>query len=151
MAPERLIGYASSWCGRGPQELRTLARLRLTPYLRSLLGRVYERLDYSPAEGWTLHRRGEARAIGLDELTPKQRFLVSVALRLALIEALAETHRAPLLIGPALPPLEDAERLSLARALKRIGSLTQVLQIATENDPWLERASLTHHWVGSTR
>jgi hypothetical protein len=151
LAPERLIGYASSWCGRGPQELRTLARLRLTPYLRSLLGRVYERLDYRVAEGWTLHRRGESQAIGLDEITSKQRFLVCVALRLALIEALAETHRAPLVIGPVLPPLEEAERLSLARALKRIGTLTQVLQIATDNDPWCDRASNTHHWVASTR
>jgi hypothetical protein len=47
----------------------------------------------------------------------------------------------PLLVGPDLPARGDTEQRALARALRRLSSVVQVVQIATDDAPWSEHAT----------
>lgn len=110
------------------------AVLRL--YLRSLSGgRV--RSAEPGARGWSF-----VDADGKDlVLDPIPASLV-LALRLAAIESAAGESGAsvPLLVGPGLRDLAAGEREALARALRRLGRVVQVIQISGEEEPWKARA-----------
>ncbi|MFQ5698891.1 MAG: hypothetical protein ACE5IL_11480 [Myxococcota bacterium] len=106
-------------------------------YLRSLSrGRV--RSARAEAGRWRFFD-AEGRELRLDPIPAP----LVLALRLAGIEAAATaaTASVPLLVGPELPDLEAGERDALARALRRLGRLVQVVQISQEEEPWKSRAS----------
>jgi hypothetical protein len=66
---------------------------------------------------------------------------VLLAVQLALLEALATDRRVPLLVGPDLPARGDAEKRALARALRRLASVVQVVQLSGDDGPWAEHAT----------
>jgi hypothetical protein len=66
--------------------------------------------------------------------------VVAVALRCALVEALAPHDPTPLLVGPTWGALDGGARDAVARALRRLGSVVQVLHVDGAEQPWSERA-----------
>lgn len=143
---DRLVAAAAACAGRTDDELRALAGSSVTPYLRSLLGGAYEQLLYRPDTGWVLHAPGGAQSSPLSALPARQRYLACLALRLALCETLGSSCQAPVVVGPDLPELDERETQALARALRRVGSVTQVLQVAFEAGAWSERAARVLDW-----
>ena len=88
---------------------------------------------------WLLRGAGREEQ-AFSALPARERELVRLAVQLALLEALAGDRRVPLLVGPDLPVRGEAEQRALARAFKRLASVVQVIQFATQSAPFAEHA-----------
>jgi hypothetical protein len=73
--------------------------------------------------------RSSARRVGVGELSAKDLDCVYLALRLTIIEKSAGQQPLTVLLEDLAPALDDARLPMLARMLKHLGSLTQVLHV----------------------
>jgi len=105
---------------------------------------VYSQARYTPVEGWRLQRADGAPPVTLEDMEPGERLRVRVAFRLALLEALAARTRLPLLIGPETGFSSTGDALALSRALRRLGSVVQVLHFAAGPAEWSAQAERVH-------
>lgn len=110
-----------------------VVRERLAPvlpvYLRALSGGSQARARWERGAGWQICPASGAPARRLDALAPADRARVELAFRLALLESLAPQLRVPLLVGP-----DAAQGPALARSLRRLGSVGQVIHVCTDED-----------------
>jgi hypothetical protein len=137
--PGALLSAAAAVLGRSESEVRARLGPVLPVYVRALTGGTFTNAR-AVGSDWVL--RGAAR----DEqpfaaLPERERDLVTLAVQLALLEALATDRRVPLLVGADLPARGDAEKRALARALRRLSSVVQVVQVTTDATPWAEHAT----------
>jgi hypothetical protein len=139
--PGTLLAASAHVLGRSEAEVRARLGPVLPVYVRALTAGAFTNARASGSD-WVL--RGAAR----DEqpfaaLPDRERELVMLAVQLALLEALASDRRVPLLVGPDLPARGDGEKRALARALRRLSSVVQVVQLAGDDGPWSEHATKT--------
>lgn len=139
IGPEGLLAAASRFLERSEAELRARLGPVLPVYLRALSMGVFANARVGDGGGWIL-RGADRDEQPFTALPDRERELVTLAVQLALLEALAADRRVPLLIGPDLPVRGHAEQRALARAFKRLASVVQVIQIATASEPWTEQA-----------
>jgi hypothetical protein len=121
--------------GLGRQQILEVLEPLVAPYLRTLSGGILREGRWEPGVGWRLEDENGVE-LGLEGLPA----VVAVALRCALVEALAPHDPTPLLVGPTWGALDGAARDAVARALRRLGSVVQVLHVDTAEQPWSERA-----------
>ena len=132
--PGALVEAAARVLGRREPEVRARLAPVLPVYLRALTAGTFTNARRSDDGGWVL--RGAAR----DEqpwsaLPEAEQGLVCLALQLALLEAHAAERRVPLLVGPELPIRTDSDARALARALKRLSAVVQVVQAVAGESP----------------
>jgi hypothetical protein len=140
--PDALIALASAWSARPAGEVRSALAAPLVLHLRGLTGGVVSSVEPA-ADGPLRFRRGDSGWVAaFAELPAELQAQVLLAFRFALVEALAASRHATLLVGDLSPSGADAS--STARALARLGSITQVLQVACEPGDWSERAARVH-------
>ena len=140
--PEILVEATGRVLGRSEAEIRARLSPVLPVYLRALSAGTFTNARAGEGGAWLL--RGAARdEQSFDSLPARERELVRLAVQLALLEALAADRRVPLLVGPDIPARGEAEQRALARALKRLSSVVQVVQFATELEPYAEHAGKT--------
>jgi hypothetical protein len=129
LSVDLLVDAVARWTRRSPEELWAEIRTSLPLYLPALTG---GRQGHPEAEGSELTRPG-----GLRDLPERERQHAEAAFQLALFERLASLYKLPLLVGPLVRPQREAVR-GLARALARLASVAQVLQLSPEAEPWCE-------------
>ena len=107
-----LVEASARLLGRSEAEIRARAAPALSVYLRALTSGTFTSARRADDGGWVFRgaSREEQTFVALPD---RERGLVSLALQLALLEALAGERRVPLLVGPDLPTRGDSE----ARAL----------------------------------
>jgi hypothetical protein len=137
--PGSLVEAAARLLGRSETEIRARLAPALPVYLRALTGGTFTNARRADDGDWVL--RGAAR----DEqpfaaLPDRERALVCLAVRLALLESLAGERRVPLLVGPELPIASDSEARAVGRALKRLSAVVQVVQACAGDAPFAEHA-----------
>jgi hypothetical protein len=142
--PERLVCAGERLAGGDAGELRPRLTGVLPIYLRALTGGEYTRAWYGSGDGWSLRRERDGTREPWSETDPELRPKLEVALRLALLEALAEQRRLLLLLGPQplAGELDPEWIVTLSRALRRLAGALQVVQFTGEAKPWEESASL---------
>jgi hypothetical protein len=138
--PGALIEATARLLGRSEAEIRARVAPALPVYLRALTSGSFTNARRADDGAWVF--RGAAR----DEqyfgaLPERERALVCLALQLALLESLAGERRVPFLVGPDLPIRSDAEARALARALKRLSAVVQVVQAHADERPFAEHAA----------
>jgi hypothetical protein len=121
--------------GLGRQQILEVLEPLVAPYLRTLSGGILREGCWEPGVGWRLKDENGVE-LGLEGLPA----VVAVALRCALVEALAPHDPTPLLVGPTWGALDGEARDAVARALRRLGSVVQVLHVDAAEQPWSERA-----------
>jgi hypothetical protein len=121
--------------GLGRQQILEVLEPLVAPYLRTLSGGILREGRWEPGVGWRLKDENGVE-LGLEGLPA----VVAVALRCALVEALAPHDPTPLLVGPTWGALDGGARDAVARALRRLGSVVQVLHVDGAEQPWSERA-----------
>lgn len=100
---------------------------RCTQYLAALCDRRYSAVTFDLHGAARL--TGSTGPVDASALPPKDADLFFLALRLTLVEKLSARAKVPLLIGDSLGALDDAKVPLLARMLKHLGTLTQVLHV----------------------
>jgi hypothetical protein len=137
--PEGLFAAAIRGTSIPSGELGPTLRPILPVYVRALTHGTYT--DLRPEDGtWRLRPADGSDSVALSDAPPDDARRGWLALRLALLESLGSHARVPLLIGPD-PHLRDARDLHvLARALRRLSRIVQVVQFASEDGDWTEAA-----------
>jgi len=142
-APDQLIRAAALAIGRPPAEIGQ----RLTPvlevYLRVLSEGRFVQAERREIDGWLLRSGPGGQGVRYDHLSEAERSTVELAFRLSILEAIAPALSVPLILTPELRLEGDGRRLALARALQRLGSALQVIQITVGGGGWIEHASLS--------
>jgi hypothetical protein len=140
---EALLRAAELVSGRPESEIRQRMAPMLAIYLRALTGGEYTRAWFHGGEGWYLRREGQAERVRLNDLGDGARAVVVLAFRLALLESLVPGLRLPLVLHGRLlagPDAAGLDRVTAARALRRLGGAVQVIQCTSEAEPWSEAA-----------
>jgi hypothetical protein len=137
--PDELVAAAGRSLGIPDEEVRTRLLASLPPYLRALSGGRYTRARHGLVEGWVL-RQPEGQSALHSELEPAPRRRVLLAFQLALLESIGAHRRVPLIVGPDHFALEPAETRTVARALRRLASLIQVIRIGPPDPDFAEQA-----------
>jgi hypothetical protein len=135
-APVLDLDRVAERTGMRPEELQELFAPVLPLYLRTLTGGFLREACYDPEAGWKL--RDENGAESAMEGLPA---VVGIAFRCALVEALARVDSAAFFVGPSLDDLDARSREAIARALRRLGSIVQVVQLTRAEEPWSQRAA----------
>jgi hypothetical protein len=133
----------AAWAGLPLEELRQRFVPVLPLYLRSLTGGRALHAHRSE-EGWLIRTQRGGGDAAFRELGERLQWETAVALRLALLESMSTLRSFPLLLAMDELPLEPESRGALARALKRLASVTQVILIADAPAPWAERGARVH-------
>lgn len=127
---------AARLAGRSIEEIRQLQSPVLPLYLGSLThGAVSE--VRSARGDWRVSGRGHPGEISITQLPADLRARVALALRLALLEGLAATRRFPFVLMADELSLDVEAETALARALRRLSAVSQVLVIASGGEPWV--------------
>lgn len=145
-ALEGLIRAGAEWSALPADDVRAAGTARAGVYLRSLSGGSVADLGFDPDRGWWARTASDAEPRAVSTLGADASSMVETALRFGLIEALAPERPVPLVVGPWLPTDGDEQRGAFARALRRIGTVTQVLQLTTDEAPWSDRAARVADW-----
>ncbi|MHC4092028.1 MAG: hypothetical protein ACYSVY_17465, partial [Planctomycetota bacterium] len=95
----------------------------------------------SELDGWLLSGEPHEEVVRYEELPAPQQFAVHLAFRLAILETIAPDLSIPLVVGPWLSLDVEEQKLALARALRRLGSAVQVIQIGVGEGAWGEHAN----------
>jgi hypothetical protein len=133
----------AAWASLPLEELRQRFAAVLPLYLRSLTSGRSQHAHHGE-EGWLIRTQRGGGDAAFRELGERLQRDTAVALRLALLESLTPLRPFPLLLTTDELPLEAETRGALARALKRLASLTQVILIADAPAPWAERGARVH-------
>jgi hypothetical protein len=134
-APPIDISSAAERSGLGLDRLHELLAPLLPLYLRTLSGGFLREARHVPDSGWRLLDENGAE-VGIEGLPP----VVGIAVRCALVEALARIETACLVVGPALDGLDLRSRDAVSRAFRRLGSMVQVVHVSLHSEPWASRA-----------
>jgi hypothetical protein len=135
---ERLIDGVAGWTDRASSDVCDEIRSCLPLYLNAVARSLGGELPVDEAGIGSLLSPGGTLALDSED-----RFRVTLAIRLALLERLAPDHRLPLLVGP-LPAASESGRSNLGRAFARVASVTQVVQFAEVDEPWRELTTNLH-------
>jgi vacuolar-type H+-ATPase subunit D/Vma8 len=122
-----LLSVAAEHAQSDPAALASQVRDRCGQYLAALSDRRFTAVELDARAGATLVD-GNKRVRAAD-LLGRDIDLFSVALRLALVEKLSTGLRVPLLIEDLDALVEAARHAPLARMIKHLGTLTQVLHL----------------------
>jgi hypothetical protein len=123
-----LLSIAAEHAQSDPAALASQVRDRCAQYLAALCDRRYTAVDLDARAGATLVT-GDKRVRAAD-LIGREIDLFSVALRLALVEKVSTGLRVPLVIEDLDSLVEASRHAPLARMLKHLGTLTQVLHVS---------------------
>jgi hypothetical protein len=102
--------------------------------VRALTMGRFTRLVPTAGEGWCAERAPGSALFPLASLDPGERDEIALALRLGLLEVLAPALRLPVLVGPELPAWTGDRARVLGRAFRRLGGVTQVVQLCAGED-----------------
>lgn len=125
-----LLSAAADLINTDVPTIAALVKDRCTQYLAALCDRRYS--------GVTFDVNGAARlttasgTVGAAELPARDADLFFVSLRLTLVEKLSAKTKLPLLIDDSLRVIDPAKVPLLARMLKHLGTLTQVVQVTDD-------------------
>jgi hypothetical protein len=126
-----------------PEALESRVRAIAPLYLRALThGQVSGLARDLP--GFALECKEESEPKLAHALEPSLRAQVTLGFELALAECLAPGVRAPLLVSPGASPEREEDARALARALLRLSSARQIVQITPAADPFTELATRVH-------
>ncbi len=132
--PKQLFARAAEVLNTPAAALFGMVEQRLAAYLTALTDRrvVSARLD---ANGLLLLAGADGRSGPYASLPTPLRDLAYVAVRLALLERVTLSRKAPVIVDDAFAPLEPRARTLLARMLKGIAAQAQVVHRMTEAPP----------------
>jgi len=133
--PEDLIRAGEAASGKAASEVRERMMPSLPLYLRVLTeGRIQQ--VRRGQEGVWLVRRGDAASWQSVSELEEDAEVVGLAFRLAILEGLAPVLRIPLIIGPELRLGTEAGCAALGRALRRLGSVLQIVHVTSSDAAW---------------
>jgi hypothetical protein len=138
--PELLLRAAERASGRPAADIRERLAPSLPLYLRLLSDAHYTQMRRGDDFRWYVRRDDQGELRALDDLADAELAQVTLAFRLAILEGLAPTLRLPLLLGPQ-PGSDAKSAVALARALRRLSGVIQVVQVVSDADVGLEHAA----------
>jgi hypothetical protein len=139
--PDEMTRAAALVTGRTDAEILKRLDPTLPVYLRALSMGSFTKAHRSELDGWLLSGEPRGEVVRYEELPAPQQFAVHLAFRLAILETIAPDLSIPLLVGPRLSLDVDEQKLALARALRRLGSAVQVIQIGVGEGAWGQHAN----------
>ncbi len=141
VAPDLLIQAAASATQRTESDLRSKIGPSLSLYLRALTHGEWIQGRRDESGIWYFRRDDKVEA-AFHQLPADQRSAAALAFRFALVESLAEDFSVPVLVGTDLPVQNERDRDTLARALQRLSSVAQIIQITDNAAAWEPYAGL---------
>jgi hypothetical protein len=139
--PDVLLRAAERASGRPAADIRERLAPSLPLYLRLLTDTRYTQMRRSDALAWQVRRDEQAEYRGLDELSDADFALAALAFRLSILEGLAPALRLPLIVGPSEPGSDAKAATALARALRRLSGVLQVVHVVSDADGWSQHAA----------
>jgi hypothetical protein len=123
-----LLALAGELVRADPAAMGGLVRERLQQYFAALTDKRYGPVEFAPDGKASVHVG--AHKVPVTQLPPKDLDLLYLSLRLTLVEKLAGAkRRLPLVVEDAFGSLDEAKWGLLARMLKHLATLTQVLHV----------------------
>lgn len=99
---------------------------RAAQYLFALTDERFARIDFKADGACSLHEMSTGQDVPYAMLTPGDRDIVYLAVKLTLAESAAKQARLPIVLERALDGFPESKTALLARVLSFLGSLTQV-------------------------
>ncbi len=106
-----------------------MMRERCVQYLAALTDRRYANVEWDKDGRAVFVAAAGGKRIPAGELPPRDLDLYYLGLRMAVVEKLSAKVKLPFLVEDALAGVEEAKLQLLARMLKHLGTLTQVVQV----------------------
>jgi len=126
----QLLGLAGDALATDIQAVMGLARERCVQYFGALTERRYTGVEWD-REGRTTVVGASGRRLPLSELPPREVDLFFLSLRLTLVEKASARLKLPFLVEDAFMGVDESRLPLLARMLKHLGTLTQVLHVTS--------------------
>lgn len=104
-------------------------RDRALQYFAALTDKRYQMLEFDLEGNGFAHAAG--KKLSISELPPKDADLFALSLRLTGVEKAAARVKVPLFVEDAVSCVDDAKLPLLARMLKHLGTMTQVIHATT--------------------
>jgi hypothetical protein len=123
-----VLNQASDVLATNVPAVAGMMRERCVQYLAALTDRRYASVEWDK-DGRAVFVATAGKRIPAGELPPKDLDLYYLGLRMAVVEKLSAKVKLPLLVEDALTGVEEAKLQLLARMLKHLGTLTQVVQV----------------------
>jgi hypothetical protein len=123
-----LINLAADVLATNAPAIMGALRDRCVQYFSALTDRRYVGVEWD-REGRTTVVSSSGRRMPLGELPPREVDVFFLSLRLTVVEKLSVRVKLPLLVEDALMGVDEAKLPLLARMLKHVGTLTQVLHV----------------------
>ena len=123
-----LLGLAADVLAADLHAMTGLMRERCVQYFSALTERRYVGVEWD-RDGRTSVVGGAGRKQPWSELAPRDADLFFLSLRLTVVEKVSARVKLPLLIEDAFIGVDEARLPLLARMLKHLGTLTQVLHV----------------------
>ncbi len=123
-----LINLAADVLATNTQAVMGALRDRCVQYFSALTDRRYVGVEWD-REGRATVVSASGRRMPLGELPPREVDIFFLSLRLTVVEKLSARVKLPLLVEDALMGVDEAKLPLLARMLKHVGALTQVLHV----------------------
>lgn len=135
----KLIGHARDLLLSDLDTTCQTLQPRVGQYLAGLSDRRYEQAVFGVTGEMSIVDTASGQSIPFAQLTPGDRDLAYLSLKLTIVEAAVRRGRLPLLLERALETLPETKDPLLLRMLQYLGTLTQVLTMTTK--PGLASAS----------
>ena len=125
-----LINLAADVLATNASAVMGALRDRCVQYFSALTDRRYVGVEWD-RDGRTTVVSSSGRRMALSELPPREVDVFFLSLRLTVVEKLSVRVKLPLLVEDALMGVDEAKLPLLARMLKHVGTLTQVLHVTS--------------------